>query len=47
MLSTRDSQNTTKTIAGSVESDAGDAIEIQWDFDKDRRRFYVTYPDDQ
>ena len=47
MLSPHGSQNTTTTVAGTVESDAGDATELQWEFDEDRGRFYVTYPDDQ
>ena len=47
MLSPRGSHNTTTTVAGTIESDAGDATELQWDFDEDCGRSYVTYPDDE
>ena len=33
--------------AGTAENDAGDGSELHWEFDEERGRFYVTYPDDQ
>ena len=47
MLSPRGSQNTTNIVAGTDESDAGDATELKWEFDEDRGRYYVSFPDDQ
>ena len=41
------SQYTTYTVAGTDESDAGDATELKWEFDKDLGRYYVSFPDDQ
>ena len=32
---------------GATENDAGDGSELHWEFDEERGRFYVTYPDDQ
>ena len=33
--------------AGTTEFDNADAQELQWEYDEDRGRFYVTYPYDQ
>ncbi len=33
--------------AGTTEYDAGDGQELHWEFDEERGRMYVTYPDDQ
>ena len=47
LLSPRDSRVTTNTCAGTIEYDAGDDQELKWEFDEERGRMYVTYPDDQ
>ena len=33
--------------AGTVENYAGDGSELYWEFDEERGRYYVSYPDDQ
>ena len=38
----RDSQNTTNTVEGTVEYDAGDATNLQWEFDEDHGRCYLS-----
>ena len=47
LLSPRDSQILPKTVAGAVETSAGDATELKWEFDKDLGRYYVSFLDDQ
>ena len=47
LLSPRDSQITSKTIAGADDTSAGDATELKWEFDEERGRYYVSSPDDQ
>ena len=47
LLSPRDSQFTTNTGAGTTEYDSVDGQELKWEFDEERGRMYVTYPDDQ
>ena len=47
LLSPRDSQISTKTVAGADDTSAGDATELKWEFDKERGRYYVSFPDDQ
>ena len=44
--------DTTKTVAGADDTDAGDATELKWEFDEDLGRYYVgryyvSFPDDQ
>ena len=34
-------------VAGTGETDAGDATELKWEFDKDLGHYYVSFPDDQ
>ena len=36
-----------QTGAGTDELDAGDATELKWEFDEDRGRYYVSFPDYQ
>ena len=47
LLSPRDSQILPKTVAGAVDTSAGDATELKWEFDEERGRYYVSFPDDQ
>ena len=39
--------DTTNTLAGADDANAGDATELKWEFDKDLGRYYVLFPDDQ
>ena len=34
-------------IAGADDTNAGDATELKWEFDEERGRCYVSFPDDQ
>ena len=36
-----------QTVAGADDNRAGDATELQWELDKERGRYYVSFPDDQ
>ena len=36
-----------KTDAGADDASAGDATELKWEFDEERGRYYVSFPDDQ
>ena len=36
-----------QTVAGADDTSAGDATELKWEFDEERRRYYVSFPDDQ
>ena len=36
-----------QTVAGADETSAGDATELKWEFDEERGRYYVSFPDDQ
>ena len=47
LLSPRDSQISTKTVAGADDTSAGDATELKWEFDKDLGHYYISFPDDQ
>ena len=46
-MSPRDSQDTTKTVAGADDTSAGDATELKWEFDEVLGRYYVSFPYDQ
>ena len=46
-LSPCGSQITSKPDAGLDDSVPDDALELKWEFDKDSRRYYVSFPDDQ
>ena len=39
--------DSTKTVAGDVDTSAGDATELKWEFDEDLGHYYVSFPDDQ
>ena len=47
MLSPPGSQFTSKPDAGPDDSVPDDALELEWEFDEDSRRYYVSFPDDQ
>ena len=47
LLSPRGSQITTTTVAGADDTSADDATELKWEFDEERGRYYVSFPDDQ
>ena len=36
-----------QTVAGANDESAGDATKLKWEFDEDRGRYYVSFPDDQ
>ena len=36
-----------KPDAGADDASLGDAIELKWEFDEERGRYYVSFPDDQ
>ena len=44
LLSPRDS---TKTVAGANDASADDGVDLKWEFDEERGRYYVSFPDDQ
>ena len=39
--------DSTKTVAGADDASADDAIDLKWEFDEERGRYYVSFPDDQ
>ena len=47
LLSPRDSQITSKPVAGTDDTALDDALELKWEFDEDSRRYYVSFRDDQ
>ena len=47
LLSPRGSQITITPDAGPDDSASGDALELKWEFDEERGRYYVSFPDDQ
>ena len=40
-------RSSTKTVAGADDTGAYDATELKWEFDEERGRYYVSFPDDQ
>ena len=46
-LSPSNSKFTSKLDAGTDDSVPDDALELKWEFYKDSRRYYVSFPDDQ
>ena len=36
-----------KPDAGANDARAGDATDLKWEFDEERVRYYVSFPDDQ
>ena len=47
LLTPRDSQILPKPDAGADDASAGDATKLEWEFDEDSGRYYVSFPDDQ
>ena len=47
LLSPRDSQITSKPDAGTDDSVPDDALELKWEFDKDSRHYFVSFPGDE
>ena len=47
LLSPCGSQITITPDAGLDDSAPGDAYELKWEFDEERGRYYVSFPDDQ
>ena len=39
--------DTITTAVGADETSAGDATELKWEFDEERGRYYVSFPNDQ
>ena len=39
--------DSTKTVAGADDASADDGIDLKWEFDEERGRYYVSFPDDQ
>ena len=39
--------DSTKTVAGADDASAVDEIDLKWEFDEERGRYYVFFPDDQ
>jgi len=47
LLSPRDSPDTITTVSGADDASTDDATELKWEFDEERGRYYVSFPDDQ
>ena len=47
LLSPRDSPDTITIVAGADDTSADDATELKWEFDEERGRYYVSFPDEQ
>src|SRR3954468_7026181 len=47
LLSPRDSPDTITTVSGADDVSTDDATELKWEFDEERGRYYVSFPDDQ
>ena len=47
LLSPRDSQILPKRVAGADDASADDGVDLKWEFDEERGRYYVSFPDDQ
>ena len=47
LLSPRDSQILPTTVAGADDASADDGVDLKWEFDEERGRYYVSFPDDQ
>ena len=43
LLSPRDSQITSKTVAGADDTSAGEATQLKWELDEDRVRCVVSF----
>ena len=47
LLSPRDSQILPTPVAGADDASADDGVDLKWEFDEERGRYYVSFPDDQ
>ena len=47
LLSPRDSQILPTPVAGADDASADDGIDLKWEFEEERGRYYVSFPDDQ
>ena len=47
LLSPRDSQILPKPVAGADDASADDGVDLKREFDEERGRYYVSFPDDQ
>ena len=47
LLSPRDSQILPTIVAGADDASADDGVDLKWEFDEERGRYYVSFPDDQ
>ena len=47
LLSPRDSQLLPTPVAGADGASADDGVDLKWEFDEERGRYYVSFPDDQ
>ena len=39
--------DSTKTVAGADDASADDGVDLKWEFDEERGRYYVSFPDDR
>ena len=39
--------DSTKTVAGADDANADDGVDLKWEFDEERGRYYVSFPDDR
>ena len=47
LLSPCDSQILPTPVAGADDASADDGVDLKWEFDEERGRYYVSFPDDQ
>ena len=47
LLSPRDSQILPTPVTGADDVSADDGVDLKWEFDEERGRYYVSFPDDQ
>ena len=47
LSSPRDSQILPTPVAGADDVSADDGVDLKWEFDEERGRYYVSFPDDQ
>ena len=39
--------DSTKTVAGADDASADDGVDLKWEFNEERGRYYVSFPNDQ
>ena len=47
LMSPNGSHIATTPVAATIESDTGESAALQWDYDDEHGRMYVTLPSDQ